>query len=140
MRPKDQHMQFPILLDHKESWCKIGSIPWSYLSCHEQRALENHDQTFKQLARRGGLHPFELIAIWENISYRKMTELFPTQDLKIEKFNYLLREKENNLVIQLKEKLEKACSLLRTASSSNMEDNPILQSEIILFLSNQSNQ
>lgn len=128
-------MNFPLLLDHKESWCKIGLIPWSYLSGHEQRAIQNHDQSFKELARRGGLHPFELIAVWENISYRKMSELFPTQDSKIEKFNSLLREKEGSEIIQLREKLNQARALLiRVDISSDQES---LQSEISSFLSSQ---
>jgi hypothetical protein len=47
-------------------------VPWSLLAPHEQRALDNHDQTLERLAERGGLAPCEMLAIIENRRWRSM--------------------------------------------------------------------
>ncbi len=39
------------------------SIPWEAISAHEQQAHTNHGQSLDVLAQRGGLSPYELLAV-----------------------------------------------------------------------------
>ena len=50
-------------------------IPWDVITPHEQQAQRNHDQTLKQLAKRGGLSPSEAVAILEDRPWRLMDEI-----------------------------------------------------------------
>ena len=64
-----QKIVMPIMLDGGEKWDR--TVPFSMLS--EAQAQENHSQTLKRLAERGGLVPSEAIAIingggWKPVS------------------------------------------------------------------------
>ncbi|MCK5612318.1 hypothetical protein KAR91_61165, partial [Candidatus Pacearchaeota archaeon] len=64
-----QGFVMPIMLDGGEKWDR--KVPFSMLS--EAQAQENHGQTLKRLADRGGLAPSEAIAIingggWKPVS------------------------------------------------------------------------
>jgi hypothetical protein len=39
------------------------SIPWEAISAHEHQARANHGQSLDALAQRGGLSPYELLAV-----------------------------------------------------------------------------
>ena len=57
--------RFPVLLgDQRSIWRGVpDSIPWEAISAHEQQARANHGQSLDVLARRGGLSPYELLAV-----------------------------------------------------------------------------
>lgn len=46
------------------------SIPWRMILSHENQAKRNHDQTFEELARRGGLSPAEALAVLDDLRWR----------------------------------------------------------------------
>jgi hypothetical protein len=56
---------FPILLaDQRSIWSGLpDSIPWEVIASHEQQARLNHGLLLETLARRGGLSPYELLAV-----------------------------------------------------------------------------
>lgn len=58
-------MNFPILASKE-------SIPWEVIAAHEKQAMENHGQTIKRLAERGGLDWTEALAVLEDRRYTKM--------------------------------------------------------------------
>lgn len=58
-------MNFPILASKE-------SIPWEVIAPHEKQAMENHGQTIKRLAERGGLDWTEALAVLEDRRYTKM--------------------------------------------------------------------
>ena len=47
----------------------LKGIPWELIAPHERQAQDNHDQSLKRLAERGGLSPCEALVILENRSY-----------------------------------------------------------------------
>ncbi len=57
--------RFPVLLgDQRSIWRGVpDSIPWDAISTHEQQARANHGQSLDALAQRGGLSPYELLAV-----------------------------------------------------------------------------
>jgi hypothetical protein len=57
--------RFPVLLDDQRSiWQDVpGSIPWEAISAHEPQARANHGRSLDALAQRGGLSPYELLAV-----------------------------------------------------------------------------
>ncbi len=44
----------------------LKAIPWSIVENHEQQALNNHSQTLRGLASRGGLTEMELYYLLRN--------------------------------------------------------------------------
>jgi len=57
--------RFPVLLG-EQRWIWSGmpdSIPWEAISTHESQARANHGQSLEVLAQRGGLSPYELLAV-----------------------------------------------------------------------------
>jgi hypothetical protein len=57
--------RFPVSLDDQRSiWRDVpDSIPWEAISAHESQARANHGQSLDALAQRGGLSPYELLAV-----------------------------------------------------------------------------
>ena len=57
--------RFPVLLgDQWSIWQGVpDSIPWEAISTHERQARINHGQSLDVLAKRGGLSPYELLAV-----------------------------------------------------------------------------
>jgi hypothetical protein len=57
--------RFPVFLgDQRSIWQGIpDSIPWKAISPHERQARVNHGQSIDVLAQRGGLSPYELLAV-----------------------------------------------------------------------------
>lgn len=47
------------------------AIPWRLLTPHERQAVENHDQTLKRLAQRGGLGCAEALAILDDEQWHR---------------------------------------------------------------------
>lgn len=68
--------RFPVMLNYSERKqyddCP-ESIPWEIIAPHERWADKNHDQSLKELAKRGGLSPDELVAVMEGRRWRPMT-------------------------------------------------------------------
>ena len=65
---------FPILLGYRVSreWKDLGApdtIQWDLLLPHEERARKNHSQSLDTLASRGGLGPYELLAVLTDKPY-----------------------------------------------------------------------
>jgi hypothetical protein len=60
--------RFPVLLgDQRSIWRGVpDSIPWEAISEHEPQARANHGQSLDVLAQRGGLSPYELLAVLLN--------------------------------------------------------------------------
>jgi hypothetical protein len=56
----------------EELECPRG-IPWDFIAGHEEQAKDNHDQSLKTLARRGGLDPTEAVAVLEDRRWQSMT-------------------------------------------------------------------
>ena len=57
--------RFPVFLgDQRSIWPGFpDSIPWEVIAPHERQANLNHGQPLETLARRGGLSPYELLAV-----------------------------------------------------------------------------
>jgi hypothetical protein len=57
--------RFPVSLgDQRSIWRDApDSIPWEAISAHESQARANHGQSLDALAQRGGLSPYELLAV-----------------------------------------------------------------------------
>ena len=57
--------RFPVFLgDQRSVWPDLpDSIPWEVIAPHEQQANVNHGQSLETLAIRGGLSPYELLAV-----------------------------------------------------------------------------
>jgi len=57
--------RFQVLLGDQRSICRgvPDSIPWEAISADEQQARTNHGQSLDALAQRGGLSPYELLAV-----------------------------------------------------------------------------
>ena len=57
--------RFPVLLgDQRLIWRGVpDSIPWEAISSHERQARANHGRSLDALAERGGLSPYELLAV-----------------------------------------------------------------------------
>lgn len=69
--------RFPII--DQRDWTKRDivfprDIPWSLLTPHEAQALQNHDQTLEELAKRGGLAPCEAVAVIEDREWSPMKD------------------------------------------------------------------
>ena len=56
---------FPVFLgDQRSIWSGLpDSIPWEVIAPHERQANVNHGQSLETIARRGGLSPYELLAV-----------------------------------------------------------------------------
>ncbi len=70
----DEH-EFPIMLDwieRRDNPDYPRSVPWRFVAPHEKQAWDNHDQSLETLARRGGLHPAEMIAVITGKRWREM--------------------------------------------------------------------
>jgi len=63
--PSAKSQMFPILDAN-------AFVPWAFVAPHEKWALNNHDQTLKRLAERGGLDWCELCAVIENRRWQAM--------------------------------------------------------------------
>ena len=50
------------------------SIPWAMIAPKEGQARNNHGQSLKRLAERGGLSPCEALAVLEGRGWRKMAD------------------------------------------------------------------
>lgn len=80
----DSPLEFPIMLpgygsDTKELLGRVSGpiytrVPWAMLAPHETQARNNHSQTLKRLAERGGLAPCEAVAVLEDREHRRMTD------------------------------------------------------------------
>ena len=57
--------QFPIMDEDGP----LQAIPWTLMAPHYQQARNNHSQTLKRLAERGGLSPIEAVAVLEDKPY-----------------------------------------------------------------------
>jgi len=56
------------------AWGEYGhgcpcSIPWALVEAHEDRALANHAQDLRRLNERGGMSPFELYLLLEDLPF-----------------------------------------------------------------------
>jgi len=60
-----ENRRFPVLLGRQRSvWAGVpDSIPWNAVSAHEHQVRANHGQSLEILAQRGGLSPYELLAV-----------------------------------------------------------------------------
>lgn len=72
--------RFPVLYNHREGklYQDLGvprSVPWTIVAPHEDQAEDNHDQSLKTLARRGGLDVAELALVLTDRSLRQIHEL-----------------------------------------------------------------
>jgi N-acyl-D-aspartate/D-glutamate deacylase len=45
---------------------KLRRIPWDLIAPHEKQAQNNHDQSLKRLAERGGLDPIEAMLVLQD--------------------------------------------------------------------------
>ncbi|KKM26796.1 hypothetical protein LCGC14_1581130 [marine sediment metagenome] len=66
---------FPILTDWRERKAYPDyprSVPWSFIAPHERQADRNHGQMLKRLAERGGLSPWEMLAVVTGKRIREM--------------------------------------------------------------------
>lgn len=57
--------RFPVITDQSKVPREIRatwpqSVPWTYAERFRKRAHQNHDQSLEELARRGGLAPYEI--------------------------------------------------------------------------------
>ncbi len=64
--------KFPIMVDGGTKGPCPSAIPWEAIAPYEGMALENHQQSLKRLAERGGLGPVEAYFImhgrtWKNV-------------------------------------------------------------------------
>lgn len=62
---KSSNGRFPILFgDQRSIWPDLpDSIPSELIEAHERQAYANHGQAIDTLAQRGGLSPYELLAV-----------------------------------------------------------------------------
>ncbi len=65
----------------------LNPIPWDIIASHEHQAQENHGQTLKRLAERGGLGVSEAVAILEDRPWHRMD-----QTAAIERLTELIRQ------------------------------------------------
>ena len=67
--------QFPIMVSKRwgDGRPLVGprSIPWSVIAPFEDQAKRNHSQTLRRLAERGGLDPFEALAVLTGRTWRE---------------------------------------------------------------------
>lgn len=49
-----------------------AEIPWAMIAPHEAQAVENHGQTLRRLAERGGLSPCEAVAIMKDTAWHEV--------------------------------------------------------------------
>lgn len=68
---------FPILHDRPPKVRGVpASVPWGLVAAHEAQALRNHGgQTLRRLAERGGLGPWELLAVLLDCVYSNVATL-----------------------------------------------------------------
>lgn len=67
---------FPILVpyERRDLYKSLGlpkSVPWSLMEPHEEQAQNNHQQSLKRLAERGGLCALEMAAVISGKSWRE---------------------------------------------------------------------
>jgi hypothetical protein len=60
----------PILDGYAET---VKEIPWSLIAGHERQANLNHNQSLRELARRGGISPYEAMAIIQDRPWTRMS-------------------------------------------------------------------
>lgn len=67
---------FPVLRDwrDKPDPRRPRSVPWTLVAPYEGRAKDNHSQTLRELASRGGLSVEELWCLLHDCSLRKMPD------------------------------------------------------------------
>ena len=65
---------FPVMAEygHRIKEKTTDYIPYEAIEPHERQAMQNHGQTLKRLAERGGLYYCELLAVLED---RQWTEI-----------------------------------------------------------------
>lgn len=61
-------------------------IPWEMIAPHESQAQNNHGQTLRRLAERGGLCPIEMVAVLTDSRYDR----YMVEDTAIEKLQSLV--------------------------------------------------
>jgi len=76
--------QFPLMVtEHERALGAPTSVPWSLVKPHELQAHVNHEQTLERIAARGGLAPFELVAVLEDRLVRPMPSDAAVAGLKV---------------------------------------------------------
>jgi hypothetical protein len=62
---KKEARRFPVMLDRQRSiWAGVPeSIPWNAVSAHDHQVRAIHGKSLEILAQRGGLSPYELLAV-----------------------------------------------------------------------------
>lgn len=93
------------------------SLPWEMIAPHEEQARENHSQTLKRLAERGGLSPTEALAILDDRKYpwgKKLDEAADLAELnrRLESSSIQQLEKERAAHTETRAKLEAVTSEL----------------------------
>lgn len=74
----DPQREFPILHGPGPRTVRgiPASVPWDLVAAHEAQALRNHGgQTLRRLAERGGLGPWELLAVLLDCAYSNIATL-----------------------------------------------------------------
>lgn len=56
------------------------SMPWAFLSHHEEQAQRNHQQSLATLARRGGLSPLEAVSVLADQHSEKWAKTYESWD------------------------------------------------------------
>ena len=64
--------KFPVLNNYREKddFRRPKDIPWRMIAPHENQAKLNHGQSLEELAKRGGLCDWEMLAVLENRKYK----------------------------------------------------------------------
>jgi hypothetical protein len=81
---KSSGKRFPILLgDQRSVWRGLpDSIPWELIEAHERQAHANHGHSIYTLAQRGGLSPYELLAVLLDQAFWRCNLPEPTTVIK----------------------------------------------------------
>jgi len=64
--------KFPVLNNYREKddFRRPKDIPWRMIAPHENQAKLNHGQSLEELAKRGGLCDWEILAVLEDRKYK----------------------------------------------------------------------
>ena len=86
------------------------SIPWEAIAPYERQAYDNHEQSLKRLAERGGLGAAELYFIMTNTKLRFHNVNWDEEEIKglelIDKINKEYNE-QNQEIISLREEIKR---------------------------------
>lgn len=81
--------------EDKVAWADCPeSVPWEMLVPHEQSARRNHSQSLATLASRGGLDPNEMLAILDDVSWKKKINIPVAQAIAELRARIIAWEKE----------------------------------------------